>query len=234
MTRYSKALAFLFTLSLSHGALAQVPAARQDHQVLRQTVEQFLQTQSAGLPGKAAISVGTIDPRLNLPACAALQAYLPQGGRAWGKTMVGVRCTEPSPWNIYVSATVRVPGDYIAAAAPLAQGQSIGPNDLTKIKGDLTTLPAGIITDASQAVGRTLAVSLPAGTPLRQDALRNQQAIQQGQTVRVVSSGPGFSVSSEARALNNANDGQVTQARTANGQIVSGVARMGGIVEVTY
>jgi flagella basal body P-ring formation protein FlgA len=234
MTRYSKALIFLFTLSLSGSALAQEAAARQDHKVLRQTVEQFLHTQSAGLPGKTTISVGPVDPRLNLPACAAPQVYLPQGSRAWGKTIVGVRCTEPSPWNIYVSATVRVPGDYIAAAAPLAQGQSIGPNDLTKIKGDLTTLPPGIITDASQAVGRTLAISLPAGTPLRQDALRNQQAIQHGQTVRVVSSGPGFSVSSEARALNNANDGQVTQARTANGQIVSGVARMGGIVEVSY
>ncbi|MEN3293502.1 MAG: flagellar basal body P-ring formation protein FlgA [Burkholderiales bacterium] len=234
MARYSKALIILFTLSLSGGTLAQETATRQDHKVLRETVEQFLHTQSAGLPGKAAISVGAIAPRLNLPACAAPEAYLPQGSRAWGKTMIGVRCTTPVSWNIYVQATVRVQGEYLTTANPLAQGQSIGPNDLTKIKGDLTTLPAGILTDASQAVGRTLAISLPAGTPLRQDALRNQQVIQQGQTVRVVSSGPGFSVSSEARALNNAADGQVTQARTANGQVISGVARMGGIVEVTY
>jgi flagella basal body P-ring formation protein FlgA len=148
--------------------------------------------------------------------------------------MVGVRCSAPAQWNIYVSATVRVEGDYIATAASLAQGQSIGPNDLRTIRGDLTTLPAGIVTDASQAVGRTLTVSLPAGAPLRQDAMRNQQAIQQGQQVRVVASGRGFSVSSEARALNNASAGQVTQARTSDGQVVSGVARMGGIVEVTY
>lgn len=201
---------------------------------MRLTVEQFLQTQSAGLPGKATISVGNIDARLNLPACAAPEAYLPQGSRAWGKTMVGVRCSAPAQWNIYVSATVRVEGDYIATAASLAQGQSIGPNDLRTIRGDLTTLPAGIVTDASQAVGRTLTVSLPAGAPLRQDAMRNQQAIQQGQQVRVVASGRGFSVSSEARALNNASAGQVTQARTSDGQVVSGVARMGGIVEVTY
>jgi flagella basal body P-ring formation protein FlgA len=234
MSRHSKTLIFLFTLSLSGGTLAQEAVARQDHKLVRQAVEQFLQTQSAGLPGTAAITVGSIDPRLNLPACAAPEAYLPQGGRAWGKTMVGVRCSAPAAWNIYVSATVRVQGEYIATAAPLTQGRSIGPDDIRKVKGDLTALPAGIITDASQAVGRTLAMSLPPGTPLRQDALRNQQAIQQGQTVRVVSSGPGFSVSSEARALNNANDGQVTQARTPNGQVVSGVARMGGIVEVTY
>jgi flagella basal body P-ring formation protein FlgA len=233
MNRHSTALALLLSLTTSV-TLAQEAATRQDHRVVRLTVEQFLQTQSAGLPGKATISVGNIDARLNLPACAAPEAYLPQGSRAWGKTMVGVRCSAPAQWNIYVSATVRVEGDYIATAASLAQGQSIGPNDLRTIRGDLTTLPAGIVTDASQAVGRTLTVSLPAGAPLRQDAMRNQQAIQQGQQVRVVASGRGFSVSSEARALNNASAGQVTQARTSDGQVVSGVARMGGIVEVTY
>ncbi|MGH8809984.1 MAG: flagellar basal body P-ring formation chaperone FlgA, partial [Noviherbaspirillum sp.] len=166
--------------------------------------------------------------------CAAPEPFFPPGSRAWGKTSVGIRCTAPSPWTVYVSATVRVQGQYVAAAVPLAQGQSIGPNDVTKIKGDLTTLPTGIITDPGQAVGRTLSVSLPLGTPLRQDALRSQQVIQQGQVVRLVSNGPGFQVSSEGRALNNANDGQVTQARTLNGQVVSGIAKAGGIVEVTY
>jgi flagella basal body P-ring formation protein FlgA len=234
MIRYSIALPFLFALSLGHGALAQEPDARQDPAALRQTVEQFLRVQSAGLPGKAAITVGAIDARLNLPACAAPEAFLPPGARAWGKTTVGVRCSVPSRWNIYVSATVRVHGAYIAAAAPLAQGQSLTAGDLVRVEGDLTALPPGIVTDASQAVGRTLALSLPAGTPLRQDALRAQQAIQQGQTVRVVSAGPGFQVSAEARALNNASEGQVTQARTSGGQVVSGIARLGGVVEVTY
>lgn len=234
MIRYCNFIPVLLSLTLAHGAHAQEATQRQDPAALRQTVEQFLQIQANGLPGKASISVGAVDPRLNLPACPAPQAFLPAGSRAWGKTTVGVRCTVPAPWTIYVSASVRVQGEYIATAGPLVQGQSIGPNDVTRLKGELTSLPAGIVTDASQAVGRTLAVSLPAGTPLRQDTLRMQQAIQQGQTVRVVSKGPGFSVSAEARALNNAGDGQVAQARTAGGQVVSGVARMGGIVEVVY
>ncbi|RJG05933.1 flagellar basal body P-ring formation protein FlgA [Noviherbaspirillum cavernae] len=234
MTLFAKALAALFALSFAHGALAQEQSQRQSQAALRQAVEQFLQTQSAGLPGKVSIAVGAIDPRLNLPACATPEAFLPPAGRVWGKTTVGVRCTAPSAWTIYVSATVRVQGTYVSTAAPLAQGQSISQNDLVQVKGDLTALPAGIITDPSQAVGRTLSMSLPAGTPLRQDALRNQQAIQQGQVVRLVSSGPGFQVSTEGRALNNANDGQVTQARAANGQMVSGVARMGGVVEISY
>lgn len=213
---------------------AQEPGARQPHAALRETVEQFLHTQAAGLPGNASIAIGAIDPRLNLPACASPQAFFPAGSRAWGKTTVGIRCSAPANWTIYVSATVRVQGDYIVAAAPLAQGQTVGPNDVSKTKGDLTTLPSGVITDASQAIGRTLSISIPAGAALRQDTLRAQQAIQQGQTVRVMSSGPGFRVSSEARALNNASEGQVAQARTASGQVVSGVARMGGVIEVTY
>ena len=225
--------ALLAALALPAGiSHAQTP--RQDTAALRHVVEQFLRVQASGLPGDVNIQVGQIDNRTNLAACAAPEAFLPKGSRVWGKTTVGVRCTTPSPWTIYVGATVQVIGEYVVTAAPLAQGQTIGPNDVVRIKGDLTALPNGIITDASQAVGRTVISSLTAGIPLRNDALRAQQAVQQGQTVRLVSNGPGFSISAEAKALNNAAEGQVAQARTASGQVVSGVARAGGVVEVAY
>lgn len=229
------ALLPLAALLTAAGACAQNAAPpRQEPSVLRQGVEQFLRIQSAGLPGEVQLTVGQIDGRSTLPACAAPEYFLPSGSRAWGKTTVGVRCTVPSPWTIYVSAAVQVQGDYVVTAVPVAQGQALGPGDLAKMRGDLTALPAGIVTDPAQAVGRTAAMSLQAGTPLRGDALRSVQAVQQGQTVRLMTSGPGFSVSAEARALNNAADGQIAQARTASGQVVSGVARAGGVVEVTY
>lgn len=224
----------LISALLTHIAFAQSIAARQDHEQMRQIAEQFLRVQTAGLPGEVSITVAPVETRLNLAACAQPQAFLPNGGRAWGKTTIGIRCSVPAPWTVYVSASVQVFGEYIAAAAPLAQGQTIGPNDVAKIRGDLTALPAGIITDPSQAVGRTAAISLALGSPLRQDTLRNQQAVQQGQMVRLVSIGSGFRVSTEGRALGNAGDGQMIQARTPAGQTVSGVAKMGGIVEVSY
>ena len=224
--------ALAFTMPVAYAQTAE--PARQDLNVVRQTIEQFLQTQATGLPGEVKVAVGAIDQRLKLPACAAPEAFLPPSGKMWGKTTVGVRCTVPSNWTIYVSATVKVFGEYIAAAAPLAQGQTISESDIGKVKGDLTILPSGVITDASQAIGRTVSNNVALGAPLRQDALRNQQAIQQGQGVRVVVNGPGFSVTSEAKALNNANDGQLTQVRTPNGQVVSGIAKLGGIVELAY
>ena len=89
-------LAFLLALAaLTPTAQAQT-AGRQTPEALRNSVEQLLQVQSNGLPGKVTITVGAVDPRLNLAACPAPQAFMAPGSRAWGKTTVGVRCTAPS------------------------------------------------------------------------------------------------------------------------------------------
>jgi len=224
---------FIIAMFASHSALAQAPA-RQNPEALRLSVQQFLQTQSAGLPGQISVTVGAIDPRLNLASCPALQPFLAPGSRAWGKTTVGVRCTAPAPWTLYVQANVSVVADYIASAVPLAQGVAIEQRQLMTMQGDLTTLPPGIATDMAQVIGRMANVSLPSGTPLRLDTLRSKPVVLQGQMVRLVSNGAGFSVSAEARAIGNASEGQVVQVRTPSGQQISGVARAGGLVEVAF
>lgn len=228
------ATAALFVLVLADQASAQSIAARQEPAAIRSVAEQFLQVQAAGLPGEVQVSVGQVDARLNLPACLAPEAFLPHGSRLWGKTNVGVRCTAPNPWVVYVTAQVKVVADYLVSTTPLAQGQVLGLADITKVKGDLTTLPSGVMTDPKQAVGRTVMMSIALGSPLRQDLLKLPQAIVQGQAVRLVSTGAGFSVATEARALNNAAAGQMAQARTAGGQVISGIARAGGVVDVTF
>lgn len=233
MEKVINAIVAIFAI-ITSSVFAQSPVQRQDQETLRQSVEHFLHTQSAGLPGEVTIKVGRLDSRLNLASCAALQPFLPAGSRVWGKTTVGVRCTEPVTWTVYVPATVQVMADYVATAIPLAQGRNIASADVAMLRGDLATLPSGIITDPAQAIGRTVSISLPPGVPLRQDALRNQQSVQQGQTIRLVSTGHGFQVSTEGRALNNASEGQVVQARTAAGQVISGIARAGGILEVSH
>ena len=215
-------------------ASAQTTTPRQDPAAIRSLVEQYLQMQAAGLPGDVQVSIGAVDARLNLPACLAPDVFLPNGSRLWGKTNVGVRCAAPSPWVVYVTAQVKVVADYLVSTTPLAQGQVLTLADISKVKGDLTALPSGVMTDPKQAVGRTVMMSISLGSPLRQDLLKAPQAILQGQAVRLVSTGAGFSVATEARALNNAAAGQMAQARTAGGQVVSGIARAGGIVDVTF
>ena len=218
--------------SAGQGTSAPVNQGRQNLPSLRTVVEQYLQTQTAGLPGQVTIKVGQVDPRTSLAACPAPEAFQQPGARAWGKTTVGVRCTAPSPWTVYIQATVHVMADYVAAAVPLAQGQPVDATQLVMMKGDIAAMPNGIITDMAQAIGRTPTASLQAGTPLRLDTLKSRPVIQQGQAVRLVSKGANFSVSAEAKAINNAGEGQVAQARTQSGTVVSGTARAGGIIEV--
>ena len=221
-------------IAMACAAPAHAANPHQDHNVLRQTVEKFLLKQASGLPGQITVSVGSIDPRLTLAACLTPEAFFSNGSKAWGRTTVGIRCAAPASWKIFVTATVRVQGEYIAAAVPLAQGHIVQQEDIAKVKGELTELPAGILTDPAQALGRTVLRSLALGSPLRTDVLRGQRVVQQGQSVRVLSAGPGFTVSTEGDALSNATEGQIARVRTSNGHVISGIARMGGIIEVVH
>lgn len=224
-----------FILSLLLVALSLPLAARQDPGPVKKAIEDFLHIQVKGLPGQANFRVGHIDPQNNLAPCSAFEISLPPGARAWGNTNVNVKCQSEGTWSIFVPVQIRVMGDYLVSARPLAQGQVISEADITKNHGDLAGLPSGILTDPSQAIGKISSLSITSGRPLRNDMLRQAMVVQQGQGVKVISKGPGFQVTGgEGRALNNAIDGQVVQVRMANGHVVSGIARAGGVVEVTY
>lgn len=222
----------LAALLLLCAVLPGAARAQQDPAPVRQQVEQFLRSASAGLPGQVSISVGAVDARNQLPPCERLEAFLPAGIRAWGRINVGVRCLQPAPWTIYVPAQVAVLGDYLVVAQPLRAGQIVGPADLRRESGDLTEQPASVLTDPAQAQGHPTRYALAAGQPLRAEMLRLPPAVQQGQKVRVVSAGPGFQVSNEGVALNTVGEGQVAQVRLPGGQVLSGIARPGGVVEI--
>jgi len=213
-------------------AAEEKPAARQELKAIVATVENFLGREAAGLPGQVTVEVGRLDDRLALSACAQMQAFFPSGSRAWGQTSVGVRCATPNAWTIYVPARVRVFADYLEAARPLAAGREITAADIVVRQGDLDQLPAGVLTDPGQAVGRKLTNSLRAGAAIRGDAIREPPAVQQGQLVALQVAGPGFRISSEGRTLGKAAEGKLVQVRTASGSVVSGIVRPGPFVEI--
>jgi flagella basal body P-ring formation protein FlgA len=145
---------------------------------------------------------------------------------------VGVRCNAPKPWTTYVQATVSVPGYYYVASRMISAGQALTPDDLSPRDGDLVSLPPGAITDPQAVVGMTAAFRINAGQPVRGSSLRNAQSVVRGSNVRINARGNGFVVSSEGQALDNAAPGAMVQVRTASGQVVSGVVRNAGLVEI--
>lgn len=214
-------------------AVQPANAQFQNTEVIRQIAERFLREQSTGLPGRVGITVGDVVSD-RMPACAALEPFLPPGARLWGATTVGVRCSGERPWTLYLTAKVTITATYFVAARQINPGDTLGPTDLSPRQGDLTLLPRSVATDAGQIVGTVAVNRITAGLPIRSDLLRSAIAVQQGQTVRVVTRGTGFEVSTEGQVLTRASAGDPVQVRTRAGQVVSGTVKTGrqGNVEV--
>src|SRR4051812_17059909 len=104
---------------------------RQNLAEIRKAVSAHLARETQGLPGEVSFSVGQVDPRLSLPACPALQTSRAPGAAPWGNTSVAVRCTGPTPWQIYVQASIKVVAEYAVTARPLLQGQAITAGDVS-------------------------------------------------------------------------------------------------------
>ena len=232
---YPEAMRRLPRLALAFALLFAAAAwARQDPAAVKTEVEDYLRVQTQGLPGDVSYTIGALAPNNGLRPCAAFVVGRAPGARIWGRTNVTVRCAQGGSWSVFIPVQIRIVADYLVAGRPLAPGQVLTEADLATQRGDLGDLPTGVLTDAQQAVGRSSAMSVPAGKPLRADMLRQALVVRQGQGVKVVSRGPGFEVANDGRALNSAADGQVAQVRLGNGQVVSGIARAGGIVEVGF
>lgn len=222
----------VFALLLGAAALCHAGVDQAQLDRIHDAIRQLVDRQTAGLPGKVSFDLGAVDTRLNLPPCAAPEAFLPPGARLWGKATVGVRCSGSRPWTIYIPVSVTVLAGVVAAARPLVAGRPIEIGDLFVQEADLGRLPIAVITDPQQAVGRVATISIAAGQPLRHDLLRSPPVIRQGQSVTLRARGAGFKVSALGRAVNTVAEGQVAQVRTSSGRTISGIARVGAIVEV--
>jgi flagella basal body P-ring formation protein FlgA len=202
----------------------------QDLDELRRAAESFAQV--AALPGRAEVEVAALDPRTRLARCESLQSFLAPGARLWGNSNVGVRCVRPHAWSIFVPVNVRVFAEVLVTARPIGRGQTLAEADLVTQTLDLTRWPIGLLSDPAQALGRAPVAALPAGVPLRADMLRAAYVVTQGQRVKIVFQGEGFSATSEGRALGNAALGEPVQVRSASGKVLKGVVHAPGVVEV--
>lgn len=196
----------------------------------RPVIEQFLLTQTAGLPGKVIIRIDTPTSGA-LPPCEALDPFLPSGTRLWGRLSVGVRCNANQPWTRYVPVYIAVVSTYYVAARPINAGQVLTLADSAVREGDLTTLPGSVIVDPAQLNGVIASNQIASGAPLRRELLRSITLVQQGQTVKVLTQGAGFIVSAEGKAMTHAAAGAIVQVKLQGGQLLSGVVRPDGMVE---
>ena len=208
-------------------APAAVPAPGLDSAIERQVRQLALAGTQAALPGvtRVDINVGALDSRLRLAPCQHVEPYLPPNTRLWGKTRIGLRCTQGSTlWNVYLPITVKVYGPALVSVAALDAGSTVGEADLIQAEVDLAEDASTALHDSGLVVGRTLARPLIPGQSLRQSHLKLRQWFAAGETVQVTAKGSGFSVVGEGQAISAGLEGQPARVRTESGRVLIGVA----------
>jgi len=185
-------------------------------------------------PLRFEVQVGVLDPRLKLAPCQRIEPYLPTGMRLWGKARIGLRCAQGSkPWNVYLSVTVRVFGQALVAAVPLPAGATLREDDLRMAEVDFAEDNSPVVINTTLAIGRVLTRPLTAGRSLRQTDLKPRMWFAAGDSVKVLASGPGFSVAGNGQALTPGIEGQTARVRTDNGQVVTGTPVGTRVVELS-
>lgn len=180
-------------------------------------------TRAAAPDVRFEVSVGRIDPRLRLAPCERIETLLPPGTRLWGQTRLALRCTQgPVAWNVMVPVTIKAYGQALVATAAVPVGATLGRADLTQAEVDLAEVSSVAMTDVNALVGRTLARPLLPGQSVRQSHLKPRIWFAAGETVSVLASGAGFSVTGEGQALTPGVEGQVVRVRTESGRVLTG------------
>lgn len=175
--------------------------------------------------------VAPLDERLRFPACEAIEFSLPGGSRLWGRGSLGIRCSAPKPWSLYLNFEQTLRGPALIARRPLEINQTLNETDLDlrQIQYDHapTQYPGTI------APGVQLQRRLAAGQAVTLDALVMPEVIKAGQNVILHAQGNGFKVTQEGKALASARAGERVRVKTSSGRIINGTATQDGQVQVT-
>jgi flagella basal body P-ring formation protein FlgA len=178
----------------------------------------------AGVPLRVAVSVENLDSRLKLASCASPQAYLPPGSRLWGKTRVGIRCTDGvSKWNVTIPTTVKVFGKAWVMRSHVNAAGLLSETDALETEVDWAEDPNPVLQNPQQWQGQIATRTLTTGMVLRQGMVKAAWVFQAGANIRVIAKGPGFEISTEGQALSAGAVGQLTKVRMENGRVTDGV-----------
>lgn len=199
-------------------------------------LDQALKNYLSQLPALSAqrIEVDYIDPRIQqAPVCPnGYDFYLPSGNRPWGRLSIGIRCQRSTVAAQNFLIKVAAYGDYLAAARFLPAGTRLTDRDVGFAQGDLARLPADVIFQANEALGRQINRPLQPGAPIALNNLRQPAVIKAGERVRVSVVGPGFEATGEGVAVTGGAVGDTIRIRMSDNQQQSGQITKPGAVEI--
>ncbi|HBN5340432.1 TPA: flagellar basal body P-ring formation protein FlgA [Enterobacter cloacae] len=149
--------------------------------------------------------------------------------RLTGKRTVLAQC---GARRHFLPVRISAQGTWWVASQSLPGGAIVQRSDIEPVTGSLDHQPGGLIFNADEIIGQRLTRAVDAGKPLLENQLRQQWRLRAGQTVDLVTTGAGFRIRSQGKALNNAAVDDVLKVKTVGGRTVSGKVGADGQVMI--
>ncbi|NOZ53876.1 MAG: flagellar basal body P-ring formation protein FlgA [Gammaproteobacteria bacterium] len=180
------------------------------------------------------IRVGKIDPRLQLRQCSKpLQPFSKHSGNLSGNITIGVRCSSPKPWTVYVPTEINIFEHVIVSAQPLARGQLISQGDIKIMKLRTSHNNLAYYRKPDNVIGMVLSRNISAGKVITPRLIQMPKLIKRGESVTLLAKTPYLAVRMKGKAMEDGTMGQLIKVRNiSSNRVVEGIVAKASIVEV--
>ena len=197
--------------------------------------EYALQHAQANSYDNPQVMVEPLDSRLRLQACDLnLEAFSNNTNTVVGNLTIGVKCTSPVSWTVYVPATVKVVRTVVVAVRPLAAKQLITQSDVKLQQLDIGSLRQGYMSNTRHIIGQQLKHPVAMGAVISPNSVRPQKIVRRGEQILLVAMAGQMEVRMRGIAMSDAAIGQrIRVENSSSKRVVEGVVDGPGIVKVT-
>lgn len=214
-------------LLCSASALASVPSSQTAKQRLLLKLDALIQQPEPGSDIVRTVSLLATPAQLEAVCDNPELSLVGRDSRLTGKRTVLARC---GARRHFLPVRIGAQCTWWIASQSLPGGAIVQRSDIEPVTGNLDHQPNGLIFNPDEIIGQRLTRAVVAGKPLLENQLRQQWRLRAGQTVDLVTTGSGFRIRSQGKALNNAAVDETLKVKTAGGRTVTGKVDSAGQV----
>jgi flagella basal body P-ring formation protein FlgA len=130
-----------------------------------------------------------------------------------GRVTVGVRCSAPKPWTLYVQADVKAHASVLVAARTMGRGEILTAGDMQLREMDLSRLGTGYLHDYKEVVGMSLRRPVRLGAVITPGLVAPPKIVKRGDRVFIQAKNSSFEVRMQGQALQDGAKGAIIRVK---------------------
>ncbi len=228
-------LFFIFIFNLTFSASLQAEPLKFEQApmsvLIADEIEFFIDQQNYNSSYPVQYKIKKMDQLVQLKRCdQSLQSEFISPEKKTGSTYIRVKCRDPF-WQVSLPVYITVYKDVLALKKPLPQNSIIKPDDVYKIKKDVSLLRKGFFEDTQNLQKFRLKRALPANTILSPAHLKKKLMVKSGQIVTIENNSAYISIKMSGKALNNGSIGDTIKVKNlSSGKIIQAEVIKPGLV----